>query len=375
MTPRRGLFPVISALVGLGLLAAAGCASDRTGRAADNRVGFNTGLPLEPGHAQEAGYSTRWVRGLALGRGQSVYAAAPLGDLLVVVERPDNIVSAVRLGNGELAWKTSVGDRLEDLFAPVADDENVYVISNNRLFTLMRRNGRVTDIANLPGYAATDPCFAEGRVVYGSVDGVAIAYDPPQRLRAWSYALERPVLATPIVDGDQVFVADIGGHYAMLKASSGALRWRGQVYGAVTATPHRDRTQVIVAGEDQSLYALASNTGEFNWPAYRSEVRLTEPPVVFDEVVYLTEPGVGLTALDANTGRVRWQRDDAPRPLALHDGRLVAVGDNQLLHLGPADGRTRQAVPLKDLAADAPLPDGGLVLIGEDGLMLRIDPN
>ncbi|MEM6458081.1 MAG: PQQ-binding-like beta-propeller repeat protein [Planctomycetota bacterium] len=373
MKSRLGL--LVPSVVVLLAATTAGCAADRSNRTADNRVGFNTGLPLEPGHAQEFDLSTRWVRGLTLGRGQSVYAAAPLGDLLVVVERPGNIVSAIRLDDGVLAWKSVVGDPLEELFAPVGDDDNIYVTSNTRLFALQRRNGRVVGISDLPGYVATDPCLAEGRVVYGSFDGVAIAYDPTQRLRAWSYALERPITATPILDGDQVFVADLGGNYAVLKASSGDLRWRGRAYGPITATPRRDRTQIIVASEDQSLYALASNTGEFNWPAYRSEVPLTAPPVVLSEIAYLIEPGVGLTAIDANTGQVRWQRDDEPRPLSLDGARLVAVGDNQLLALDPADGRTRQAVPLKDLAAGVPLPDGGLVLIGEDGLMLRVDPN
>ncbi|MEO1236664.1 MAG: PQQ-binding-like beta-propeller repeat protein [Planctomycetota bacterium] len=373
MSPSRCLLILTAALT----VASSGVGCVTRDRGEEPRLGaeFRTGLPLEPGFAQQFDYATRWARDVVLGDGQSVFAARVIGDLLVVTERPDNIVTAIDLDDGSLAWKTIVGEELEELYAPIGDEDHVYVNSSARLFTLNRLNGELTTISNLTRPVDMSPIMlGTGTAVFGSVSGRVFAYEVDTTIRRWAYALEETVTATPITDGAAlVFAVDSGGHYVMLEAATGELRWRGSTFGRVSAEPVWDRSFVLVASEDQALYSFSSTTGQPRWPAFRSEVPLSETPVVIDGVIYLIEPGRGLTAIDSRTGEARWTRPTIYTAVAARGDRVVAYNREELVELEPETGRTLRSVPLRPLQDMIPGPDGSLLLIAENGQTLRID--
>lgn len=357
-------------------LSLVGCASSSKTMTRDVPPGaeFRTGLPLEPGYAQQFGLEMRWARSIALGRGQSLYAVRPLGDLLVTVERPDNVVTALRLETGELLWKTIVGEKIESLFVPTGDDEFVYVNSSQRIYTLNRRNGDLVEVANLPFPVMMSPLLVDGIAIFGSVNGKVYGYDLQAGFRKWTYGLRDRVLSTPVQRDETIFVADASGQYANLVAKTGELRWRGQAYGPITTNPVIHDNDVIIASDDQSLYSLNANSGADRWPAYRSEVPLSQTPTVVGESIYLSEPGQGMTVLNARTGQPMWRSVDPLRPVKILDGNLIATLPGQLVKIDPVNGRLKQSVPVHQLDQVLPGPDDGLILVSADGDLLRVDP-
>ena len=338
---------------------------------------YRTGLALEPGYARDLGYSSRWARSVVLGEGQSVHAAVPLGDLLVIVERPTNVVTALNISDGSLAWKKVLGDPLERLYTPVGDEDFIYVNSTLRIFSLNRRNGDVEKIANLAYPVLNGPTLIDKLAVFGSGNGRVYAHHVDDGYKKWVYGLTSPVEARPLIDGNQVFVADTKGHYAMLESKTGDLRWRGSTFGPITASPTLDRAFIVIASEDQSLYSFVATTGRERWSRFRSEVRLTETPIVIDNVIYLPEPGVGMTAIDANTGDPLWTipETNAPgTPVAAFAGGVLVHDQDSVTKLDPATGETLHTVPTKKIEMIVKGPDNSLIVVSKRGEILRVDP-
>ena len=342
----------------------------------DDRPGaeFRTGNLIEPGYAQQFDYATRWVRDITLARGQEIHAVRMLDDLLVVVERPRNVVTALRLSDGAMLWKKVLGQPLERLFAAVADDQAVYVTSRRRVFKIDRTRGELMEIQNLDYTIDSPSVLLDRRLIAGSLDGTVFGHDVDVRYKVWAYALPDRITAAPVVIDDKVFFADISGNYVMLRARDGELRWNGSAYGPITAAPVVDRQSIIIASEDQSLYSLIATTGRQRWNPYRSEVPLTRSPVVVDGQIYLSEPGIGLTAIDGDTGEPRWTTQDDFVPLTTRDGQLLVNREQGLARIDPASGQVRAQVPTRPLQEVRADDNGSLVLVGKAGELIRLDP-
>ncbi|MEM7626472.1 MAG: PQQ-binding-like beta-propeller repeat protein [Planctomycetota bacterium] len=335
---------------------------------------YRTGLALEPGYARDMGFSNRWARSVVLGKGQSVYAVVPLGDLLVIVERPDNVVTALNISDGSLAWKKVLGETLEDLYTPVGDADNIYVNSGRRLFTLSRRDGEIDKVANLAYAVESGPKLIDQLAIFGSGNGRVFAHHVFDGYKKWVYGLNNSIETSPLAENNQLFVADTDGNYAMLASSSGELRWQGRAFGPITANPVLDRAFVVLASEDQSLYSFVATTGRERWTRFRSEVPLTETPSVIDDTIYLPEPGIGLTAIDANTGQARWTIPDIRIPLVPHDGGVLVHDKTALTLIDPATGETLQTVPTQKLEMVVKGPSDSLIIVSQEGEVLRLDP-
>ncbi|MEM9417751.1 MAG: PQQ-binding-like beta-propeller repeat protein [Planctomycetota bacterium] len=335
---------------------------------------FRTGLPFEPGYAHQFGYTHRWARSLELSSKQSVHAIRTLGDLVVTVERPRNLVTALNANDGSLAWKRSLGEPLETFYAPFGNDEFIFVNSARRLFKLYRRTGETVQIYDLPRPVTMSPLLVEDIAVFGSVNGNVYGFDVVDGYRKWSYGLNGRIMSTPLSDGESVFVADSSGTYAMLMAKTGDLRWRGATYGQLTSEPVRHALDIVIASDDQSLYSLRANTGERRWPVYRSEVPLSQTPAAFGDVIYVVEPGLGLTALDSRTGKPIWKAEESMQPVAEVNGKVVAYADKTLSKIDPETGDVIQTVPTREIEIFQPGPGQSLLMVTPKGEIMRIDP-
>lgn len=335
---------------------------------------YRTGITLEPGYARDLGFSHRWVRTVVLAKGQRIHSAQTLGNLFVTVERPANVVTAINADNGDLVWKVVVGDELEDLHTAFADEEHIYVNSNRRVFGIDRRRGEVNKVSNLAYTVNGGPAMNKKLAIFGGSNGRVFAHHVDDGYKKWVYGLEHPVDAPPLLNEGLVFVADTGGHYAMLDANNGELRWRGETYGRVSASPVPDRAFVLLASEDQSLYSFVATTGRERWLPFRSEVPLNQTPVVIDSVIYLVEPGLGLTGIDANTGQALWTGGDVLTPVAPQRNATLAHDAESIVLLDPATGDIISSAPTEPTVMIVPGPGQSLIVVAQDGELVRVDP-
>ena len=156
----------------------------------------------------------------------------------------------------------------------------------------------------------------------------------------------------PVVAGGMVFVGGSDGIVRAIEVASGMERWRAYTGGAVRYPPTIADGRAYVGSGDGWAYCFEAATGRLLWrfraaPAERRipvyDQLLSTWPVssgvlVHDGAAYLAAginnfDGTHVYALDAATGKIRWQNNSSGH-LDAFSHRGVAVQGDMLLHGG-----------------------------------------
>lgn|GEM_PF-1000435 len=194
------------------------------------------------------GTKERWRRS----SGAPVLSAAATTDNLVVVAGVDNVVTAVDLVSGELAWRHA--QRLDP-----------------------------SRSAELELYGAPTPTVVDDRVLVGFADGTLAALGLEGGEPIWQRRVGEgqypDILGSPVVVGGDIVVAGYSEPLVGMHAESRNVRWRLDVGGAGAAiagggtgtTPDdshaatADHAFVFHGGEDGVLRCVDTRTGALVW--------------------------------------------------------------------------------------------------------------
>jgi len=180
---------------------------------------------------------------------------------------------------------------------------------------------------------------------------------------AWTYAPNRPHVPTaPTLAGGLVFVAGEDGFARAIDAKTGQIRWSFATAGPIKMPPTIWRGRAYVGSGDGYVYALEAASGRLIWrfraaPLERrimvygrlcSTWPVNTGVLVKDGLVYfaagiIDSDGTYVYALDAKTGKIKWQNNScghlsgelrkgvsAQGNLAIHGDQLLMAGGNQL---------------------------------------------
>lgn len=181
--------------------------------------------------------------------------------------------------------------------------------------------------------------------------------------RRWQYAPQRPHVPTaPTSAGGLIFLAGRDGKVRALDGDSGAMRWQFATPGPILMPPTIRQHRAYFGCADGCVYALEAATGRMLWrfraaPQQRhimayGSLGSTWPVhsgvLVRDGVAYFAAgivdtDGTYVYALDAATGKVKWQNDSsghlnrelrkgvsAQGNLTIQGDRLLLAGGNQV---------------------------------------------
>jgi outer membrane protein assembly factor BamB len=333
------------------------------------------GLPLiNSNDAYKLHYTPRWSASIAARSENDIAFATVLDDIVTIVERPQNMVSAVSLRDGIVMWQVIIGDPLERIFEPVRMGDQILVNSESQLHYLDAKNGRLAGTSHLESVVTDRPTLIGKDAIFGGLSGNVFAHSTEQGFSRWRYRMTSGIVVRPVSSGFNVFVTDTSGVYGMFNARTGDLMWKGRTFGQNSATPVINELGVFLASEDQTLYAINRTTGADRW-RYRASVRLRQSPVVIGNTVYLNVPGVAFVAIDALSGEELWRIDGlAADPVAVHSGRLVLATGDKLIIVDPKTGTMMVQAPVQPLMKVLAGPDDALILVSTDGRLMRLDP-
>ena len=225
-------------------------------------------------------------------------------------KRPPNVAEQLQIGEGDIQrviplvtdandWSTHRGNAAHSgcvsLNAPTAAPKLLWTYTNKAPFSIPKR----IPFTEETEHKLTEPVTAGGLVFFGSSDGRVQCLSASDGSPKWSYWTEAGVFAAPTVVQGRLYVGSADGRIYAFEAATGRLLWRFR--------PGPSDRRVLV--DNGVAYAAAG-------------MRL--------------QPGSYVVALDAITGKPRWQQMNpasannvdmgAPKGLT-PDGYLVlAVG-------------------------------------------------
>ena len=354
------------------LLAVSGCGMFQ--EKLSEQAEYDRAMLVTSADARQIGYRLTWTYDMGLDPDGSVTAVEVLDDLVVSIEAPTNVVTAISTKDGTVAWRRVVGEKLSTLFPPVRKGKKIYINSENRFYRVDAATGKTVDTSILEFAVNHKPLLVESFAIFGASNGKVFAHDIETGYSKWVYKMPAGVRSMPVRNGNYVFVVDGKGTYGMFNGLSGELIWKGVTFGGVTADPVVTRSGVFVACEDFSFYSFDRATGKDRngWP-YRTSIRLVQDPSAVGDSIFLPVPTVGLVSVDPVNGAELWKYPKIVQPVTIDStNRLLVSSGSSLAYLDNQTGKQIVEVPSKPINKII-RGDGFLVLVSPDGRIQRYD--
>lgn len=185
----------------------------------------------------------------------------------------------------------------------------------------------------------------------------------PQQVRlAWQYRPKLSVdMASPVTAGGLTILSGSDGVLRAVDGATGKARWTAYTGGSIFFPPSIDQNRLLVGSNDGWVYAFEAATGRELWRFRAAPVErkinlygrlsstwpvasgaLAQDGVVYAAAGIASYDGTHVYALDAATGRIRWQNNTSDRlagpdsvsgvsvqgHLLLDQGRLYLAGGN-----------------------------------------------
>jgi len=258
----------------------------------------------------------------------------------------------VTIANGLLYWWPSSCDCQETLYGitclgPAGD----FNFSREATETERLRlgSGDIARVADLPESGADWPTFRANNTGTATTDAVL----SKDCRRLWWFNPDTPFTPTaPVTVGGLVFLSGSDGIVRALDSKDGSLRWKAYTGGSVRHPPTAWRGRVFVGSGDGWIYAFEAATGRLLWrfnaapanrkiPVYGSLMStwpvasgvLVEDGVLYAAAGIVNYDGTHVYALDAETGKIRWQNNTSGH-LDPEARTGVSVQGHMLIHAG-----------------------------------------
>ena len=145
--------------------------------------------------------------------------------------------------------------------------------------------------------------------------------------------------ASGALAGGRLVLGSRAGAVVGVAPATGHVDWATTVSGGVDSEARLDpaRGQVYVGADDGSFYAVDPQSGALRW-TYKGKGAIERPPELGGDLVYAASAADRVVALEAATGKWRWQYErDMPEGFTIHGyGGPKLVGTQVLA--GFADG-------------------------------------
>ncbi len=146
---------------------------------------------------------------------------------------------------------------------------------------------------------------ADGKYIIGNGDGSVYALSLENGEKAWDFATEDRVWATPVVAGNVVYIASLDHHLYAVDIQNGVELWSLEFEGALSATPTLVGDRLWIGDFTANLYEVDLSTGEVVWQ-FEALDWLWASPLLDGSTLYVSDVSGHVYALDVETREMLW---------------------------------------------------------------------
>ena len=245
-----------------------------------------------------------------------------MADNIIYIVTGFGYVIALNSDKGEKLWESNLETPLR--IAPTADDGKLFVQSiDNKFFALNAKTGEVLwdyDIAmeSTTVVGGASAAYHKGFDVVitgfsnGEIQSFSASFGTPlwsdvlvDNRRAYSSTFLHAIKASPIVEGEKVYVLGSSDVLACIDIRTGARKWEKEIGGV--NTPLLAENVLYVVTKDKDLAAINKDNGDVLWSTgidlgkKASSLAVFEPLMINDKLVLTVSDG-RVFIYDAKTG-------------------------------------------------------------------------
>lgn len=237
-------------------------------------------------------------------------SATSIRDRLFVGASDGNFYS-IEASTGHIQW--SFPTKAENLSAPLLDEGTVYFLAGNNVFyALDAATGRQLwlysrqDTSQFSIRGGSQAALKDGTLYVGFSDGSLVALNAKSGSVVWELQLNRnkrfrDIDATPVIDGNQLYIAGYDDKLYCVSMEKGEILWRvdGGGYSAVTVSGDK----IFYPTTTNEVWALKKANGDKVWSYKLKEGIATQVKMYKGSLVFGESQGM-LRFLDPNSGAV-----------------------------------------------------------------------
>lgn len=284
-----------------------------------------------------------------------------------------------------LSWRWAQSTSVSPMGSPVVEGDRVMVAVGSRMYGLDRRTGnqlwRYPAGEPLAGHFRSGCVLAQNTLLANADNKTLYAVDATTGAPKWQYLSPDPFFGPPVVAGNFVVAQYANGSLMAVELENGNAAWAEpyQVPEGILGNLAGHAGNVIYFTQDFKAQSFDVAARRLNWTATFSTLNPGTTPVVLGEVFYVNT-GTFVTAVNAGTGRARWQQD-CGEPLTLAPGvspsHVLVVSTEGRFFVLDSTGRfiVRRGQDLGSLAVTAPgALDKLFAICTSNGSINLIDP-
>jgi hypothetical protein len=222
------------------------------------------------------------------------------------------------------------------------ETDRLYVIAGTTLHAVDRKLGSQVDQKSLTFAPSAQPFATSNRLVIAGYRQNFIHFYPHNTLN--ENLDERVRLDSPIESG-----INQAEDLFLLPGSSGTLYgysleqgwvWRKETGGELQARPVVYDGNVILASRGMELFSLSRFSGNSNWVS-QFETPISQTPQVADSSIYVYDEKDRFSAVDADSGELKWRHKNGPDSLLFRvENQVYAKSDDTstVIRLSTEDG-------------------------------------
>lgn len=379
--PSRPVVPSLIATAAAALLVAAGCTTTSPYNPGPSRTTAQrrAEFPIDHDAYGQIGYRLDWVGYPYVTGSLPILFFQPYDDIVVTVEE-GSTVSILEANTGSTRCADQLANPLTRFTGFVRDGDRIYCASEGEVFTIDTRTCNLVARARNARNVATEPLLFNNLLIFGSGVGEILAHlatGSVGGVKTWGFlspggAVDR----NPVLIGGAVGAVSQTGHIIFLDAQTGSLLGQNRIYGGASTHPVANEHLMFVASLDQSLYAFSPVNAQLIW-RYRTAAPLRVQPTAHGDRVYCAIPDQGLTAFEANTGKVLWTtKGFQGTVVAINKNRLVAWDGSTAVLIDPDRGDILERASLPGVRMLRPdqFDSGNLYVVSNSGVVAKFQP-
>lgn len=228
----------------------------------------------------------------------------------------DARVVALNATDGSLLWERTVSS--EVLSPPQSNGKVVLANSiDGKLVALNHKTGEQMwtyekSVPSLTLRGGSSPVFTGSQAIAGFANGKLVALELKNGAMAWERTVSIPrgrselhrlvdIHATPVVSGDDVYVATYHGNMVSISLKSGQVKWERPV--ATYRDIALDASNVYLTDKDHQIWAIDRANGTTLWKQAALNKRVITGPAIASDYVVVGDYGGYVHWLDKQTGQ------------------------------------------------------------------------
>lgn len=179
----------------------------------------------------------------------------------------------------------------------------------------------------------SSPVVTGDRVYVGTMDGELLCLNAFTGHEVWSVDLGMAIESTPAVSEGRVYVGSDSGDLTCLDATDGTIIWNATTNGEIKSSPKVVGDRVYVGSNDFDMHAFDIADGTEVW-SFPTNGYLYSSPAVVDDRIYFGSCDGNMYSLNATTGEKVWSFHSAycPASPAVTDDLIIFGAYDQMVH-------------------------------------------